>query len=606
MAPALAQTTFTDVTSQCGVNVWHVPAPGHPMLAMVGGATTGDFNGDGWPDLYMPSGGSRPDYLFINQGNGTFVDESAAWGLTALHYGVGACIGDYDRDGWQDLYVTSMGPAGAPAANANKLYRNNGNGTFTDVAAAAGVQIVNTAGDGFGCVFGDYDLDGWLDLFVASYGPGTKGNRLFHNEGNGTFRDVTHAAGITAFDASGFVPTFADMNEDRWPDLILIADHGSSEYYANNGDGTFTFSNSTVQGIGLPNGMGLAVADVDGDQRLDFYVSDAYYPTIGSGGNKLYMNQGGHSFTEQGRARNCYEDGWGWGVTDFDLDNDGWVDLAATNGWFGQWDGYPSKIFHNTGGGQFTEISTQVGFQYNYQGRSVLHLDFDRDGDQDLALSASSGPLKLFRNELNNGNHWLRVALDTSAHPGLAPGGHGTRVEVTAGGRTQVEYLDLGQSYLGCPESVLHFGLGAAVSADHVRILWADGFVTELHQVSADQQLTVRAQLPFAQSTLQRGQTATWSLRGIEPGEAALFLYSWNGVGAGNAIPALGGLTLDLVPPAQWAGTAAADAAGVATLVQVIPPRAPVRMVGSQAVVQRGAGGADSLKSNAVLAPVLP
>lgn len=605
-AAASAQTTFVDVTSQCGLDSWHAPVSGHPMAPMVGGTTVGDFNNDGWPDLFKLSGGTRPDYLFINQGNGTFLDQAAQWGLTDLNMGSGACVGDYDRDGWDDLYVTCMGAAGVPGNSHNHLYRNNGNSTFTDVAAPAGVQIVNVLGDGFGCAFGDYDRDGWLDLFVASYTPGTKGNRLFHNEQNGSFRDVTHEAGIDAFEASGFVPTFADMNGDRWPELLLIADHGSSEYYANDGDGTFTFSNSTVEDLDVPNAMGLCIADANGDGLLDFYVSDAWYPTLGLGGNRLYINHGDHNFTEEGRVRGCYEDGWGWGVTDLDMDNDGWVDFGATNGWFGQWDSYPSKMFHNLGAGMFADVTTQVGFAYNYQGRTIVHIDFDRDGDQDVILSASGGPLKAFRNDLANGNHWLHVTFDTSGHPGLAPNGFGTRVEVTTGGRTQVEYMDLGQTYLGCPEQALHFGLGAATVVDELRVEWSDGFSTVMHHVGVDQFLELQAQPPLTQTPLHRGQQATWTVTGAEPGEAVVFLYSASGVGEGNRIPALGGLRLDLEPTAQQAGMAVAGADGTAVLTQKVPATTPVHLFGFQAVIQRGVNGADSVKTNAILAPVLP
>lgn len=606
-APAFAQTQFVDVTSQCGLTFTHTMASGHPMGPMVGGATVGDFNNDGWPDLFVLSGGTTPDKLFINAGNGTFSDQAVAWGLTSLHYGSGACVGDYDRDGWMDLYVTSFGAVGNPGPGQNKLYRNNGNGTFSDVAAAAGVAHASRAGDQFGACFGDYDRDGWLDLFVCSYGPGTKGNRLFRNNQNGTFSDVTREAGISAGDASGFVPTFADMDGDRWPELLLIADHGSSEYYVNNGDGTFTDSTATVQHLTEPNAMGLCIADADGDLDLDFYVSDAWYATIGVGGNRLFLNQGGHNYLDLGQARGCHDDGWGWGVVDLDFDNDGWVDLGATNGWFGQWAGYPSRMFHNLGAGYFQDVAAATGFVYSEQGRSILRLDFDRDGDEDVVLSASGGPLKAFRNDLSNGNAWLTVALDSSANPALAPHGYGARILVSAGGRTQVEYIDLGQTYLGCSDVNAHFGLGTAALVDELRVEWADGFSTVLRNVAVNQHLTVSAPLPLTQTLpLRRGMPADFTLAGAEPGEAVLFLYSWNGTGAGNAVPALGGLRLDLVPPAHQLGVAVAGADGTATYGTVIPLKAPVHIVGTQAVIQRGAAGAGSVKSNAIASQIVP
>ncbi|HEX9793521.1 MAG TPA: CRTAC1 family protein [Planctomycetota bacterium] len=602
---AVSQTQFVEVSQSCGLTGGHLPVAGHPMVAMVGGATVADFNADGWPDVYVIRGGSGPDYLYINQQDGTFVDEALAWGLVDPILAAGAAAADFDRDGWVDLFVTSFGEPNAPGPGRNRLYRNNGNGTFSEVAQQFGLNWASWTHDSFGAGWGDYDLDGDLDLFVANYGPNTGGNRLFRND-NGSFTEVSRDVGINAPDAHGFVPTFADMNQDRYPELFLISDTGTSRYYANNRDGSFTDSTSTVQALRRPNAMGLAIADVDGDQLLDFYVSGSFDPIAQGPGNELYMNQGNHVFKEESTARGVDDCGWGWGTMALDFDNDGLVDLGGTNGFPGSYAVYPSKLFHNQGSGQFVEVGAQTGLVHNDQGRSMNQLDFDRDGDLDILISAFNKPIRLFRNDLVNANHWLRIDLDTSLHGGLAAQGIGTRLELTVGGSTQVQYVSGGQSYLGQPELTAHFGVGAATSIDEIRVEWADGFTTVLENVAADQQLVVVAEPPLTQSSLRRGQAATATVTGAEPGETVYFLYSLNGTGAGAHIAVLGGLQLGLKAPVFVAGSAVADASGVASLSTVVPATATLSQIGTQAVIQRGAGGILSAKSNAIRAAILP
>lgn len=609
---AASQTTFQDVTDTSGLNSSHVPITGHPMAGMVGGGTLADFNRDGWPDVFVLCGGTSPDKLFINDQNGGFTEEAAAWGLATPHMGSGVAVADYNNDGWPDMLVTSFGTPGAQGTpGMHKLYRNNGNGTFTDVAAQAGVNFASTSFDGFGAAFGDYNLDGWADLFISSYGPSTKGNRLFHNNADGTFTDVTIAAGITATDVHGFAPNFADMDGDRYPELILIGDTGTSEYYINNRDGTFTDSTHTVQRLSFPNGMGIAIGDVNGDMLLDFYVSDSYYSFIQTSGNKLYINQGDHVFTEEAWDYGVEDDGWGWGVIALDFDNDGLVDLGGTNGFPGPWANYPSKLFHNLGNGTFNEIAVTSGLSNYEQGRNMVHMDYDKDGDLDIAIFSSggvsgTGPFKLYRNDLMNNNNWLRIYLDTLNHPYLAPHGLGTRIYITAGGTTQVKYMDSCQSYLGQSEMVIHAGLGSATMVDEVRIEWADGFTKVLNNVAVNQELTVTAELPLSQSLFYNGQHASMQVQGAGPGETVLFLYNWDGFGVGPANPALGGLVINLLEPVVQLGTAVADSQGVATYYHNISPNAPLQVVYTQAVIQRGTNGETSAKTNALAAPILP
>jgi len=601
-APAGAQTSYTEEAATNGLAMVHSPAPGHPSTGMVGGGSVGDFNNDGLPDVFVFSGGSGPDYLFINQGGGQWQDQAAAWGLTDAIYGIGSAVGDFARDGWLDLYVTSWGdPVLGVHAGDNRLYRNNGNGSFTDVAAAAGVQFGSTGADSYGACWGDYDLDGWLDLFVSAYGPVSTPNRLYRNNGDGTFSDTTAAAGLTGIDSvHGLACQFTDFDGDRYPELVAVGDTGTSRYYVNNGDGTFTDSTATVQDLDKPNGMGIATGDFDQDGDIDFYVSDIYWALTGLGGNRLYWNQGGHVFTEGAKAAGCDLNGWGWGIAANDLDNDGWTDLATTNGWAGSWAWYPTRLFYNNGNATFTDIAGSCGINYFGQGRGLLRLDGDRDGDEDLLLLSSSDASQYYRNDLANGYGWFDLELDTSGHSGLAPNGYGTTVRAVIGGTTHQRQLDSNQSYLGQSELSLHFGLGGATQIDALEVEWADGFTTRISNLPANQRLVVAAAEPYELSPVIRGQTVTMTLRGCAPGDTTGFLFSTRGAGASPPVGALGGMRLGILPPFAIRGPYAADAAGVASFSQTVPMALPPGPLWSQAVVQRGPGGAESLASNVV------
>lgn len=536
LAPTLgAQAVYVDNTQNVGLTGVHLAAPGHPSVMMIGGGTVGDFNNDGWPDFYMPSGGTRPDYLFINDGDGTFTESSAAWGLTDLQLGIGSAVGDFNNDGWQDLYVCSFGPAGAAQAGYNRLYRNNGDGSFTDVAVAAGVNAPSASNNCYGAAFGDYDRDGDLDLFVTAYSFGTEGNKLYENNGDGTFSDVTTSVGILdVLTTRGFVPSFTDINQDGHTDIILIADTGTSKLFLNDGDNTFTKSNQYAPDLRLPNGMGLATGDFDNDLDLDFYVSDIYYPASGIGGNRLFVNDGsGTNWVESASNAGVKAAGWAWGVVATDMDNDGWLDLASTNGWFGSWDNYPTRLFHNTQASGFAEVASVCGLTHYGQGRSLLRLDADRDGDEDLIITESNGPVSFFQNETANGNHWLRLSFDTSAAPELAPHGIGTEVIVRRGSKQLYRQLDSNQSYLGQSELTLHFGLGP--NADwlgEVEIRWTDGRVTMLRDVAADQHLVVQASRPLlTTSTVQAQAPVTVTMENLVPYSNALLAISTKGPG---------------------------------------------------------------------------
>lgn len=485
-----AQTTsFSNQTVSAGVAVLHSPAYAYGFAA---GGAVGDFDRDGFPDIFFATGGGSPDRLFINNGDGTFTDRAAAWGIAVTHRGSGATVGDFDGDGWLDLFVTSFGPVAGEAAGHHKLYRNDAGHGFTDVAPAMGVHSTGSV-DGWGGAFGDYDMDGDLDLAVCGWLRGSS-NRLFRNDGN-VFVDVTVSSGISAGLAgiSGFAPKFADMDGDLDPELIWIGDFGTSKYFVNNGNGTFT--DFTAQSGTAHDGteMGVTITDIDEDGQLDFYVT-----TIAT--NNLYINQGGNSFTNQATAAGVEFSGWGWGTVAFDMNHDTRVDLLATSQSGQQF------AFRNVSTSpqtpRFQEVGRSIGIASTVSGRGLSNFDYDNDGDQDFVIFPSNGQLQLYRNDLSGPDtHWLRVYLDRGCAPLIPADGVGAIVRATVGARTWTRLVEAGSNYLSNSELSAHFGLGAATVVDTLRVEWPDGQVTTLTNVPVDQTLTVIAPSTVACST---------------------------------------------------------------------------------------------------------
>ncbi len=501
-ASASGQTlTFTEVSAETGIVVNHQVPADMPMGAVVSGGAVGDFNNDGWQDLFVMSGGVEPDRLFINNGDGTFTDQAAAWGVALAHYGTAAVCADFNGDGWMDISVSSMGPSsGSPSPGMNMLYRNNGDGTFTDIAQAAGVAMRVATVDSFATAFGDYDGDGDLDMFSTAYTLHHQGNRLWRNNlretGDETFTDVSAETGVDAAisdDVSGFVPGFVDIDMDGDLDIILIADHGSSRMLKNDGNGMFSDFTPFVDRLDEPNGMGLAIGDVNNDGRLDFYASSIFHSFLATSGNMLYIQEPDGTFTEHAQAAGVNECGWGWGVLIVDLDHDGLEDLVATKNAQGS---SPSYIFQNDGAVLFEDISLQCGFLHYAGGRGLVNFDYDNDGDEDIVVFTNGGPVGVWRNDLvGPGANWLRVKLDTSARPGLAPDGFQSVVRIRAGETRHLQVIDGATNHCSSGEHGAHFGLGDIEMLDAVRVEWTDGTSTTLSNVPANQILTVHA--PF-------------------------------------------------------------------------------------------------------------
>jgi hypothetical protein len=502
-----AQVSLTRWETEAGLVATHQPDEvGIPVIQdwQTGGLAVGDFNNDGCPDVFWIGGGGVGDKLFINNcdGTGTFTDQAKAWGLTELHCGNGAAAGDYDGDGLLDIYVTSFGMPGDSdnGPGQHRLYHNDG-GSFSEVAAAAGVAATCSEASGnpagYGAAWGDYDLDGSLDLCVVSWWGDDGGNRLFRNNGNGTFTDATDAALGSAVDGVwGFQPAFVDMNGDRFPELLIAADFESSRYLVNNRDGTFS-DYTVASGTGLDdNGMGQAVVDINNDGQFEWYVTSVYSetPPPENPGNMLYWNVGVHTFVELSGFAGVNDGAWGWGTLPVDLDHDTWVDILEVNGRPSEpWANQPARLFYNNGNLTFNDIAGVAGFDHADEGRSLACLDADLDGDLDILVSTNSGPLAYYRNDTPGIGNWLRITLDTGPNPLLAPNGFGTRVIATVGGTAYHRYLSGHPSYLATSELTVHFGFDQETTVDELRVEWPKGYVTVLTDVAVNQQMTIVA-----------------------------------------------------------------------------------------------------------------
>lgn len=489
--------SFSNQAGAAGVDFMHQNPHVFNKSDYTGGGTVGDYDRNGSTDIFGVSGGNGLDHLFINNGDGTFTDSAAAWGMTTVHLGKAATSGDYNDDGWLDMYVTSAGAVGNQSPGKHKLFRNNGNNSFTDVAVAAGVAFSAVTEDGYGSAFGDYDLDGDLDLFVAGWKTNNAGSRLFQNDGDGTFTDVTDAIGFwsgTTITVKGFAPRFVDMDGDKYPELLLVGDYGTSRYFQNEADGTFTDVTLAKNANQDENGMGQTVGDFDNDGRFDWYVCSIHWPSVGWTGNKLYLNKSTGPLAEVSASAGVGDGGYGWGAVSVDFDHDGFLDIAETNGdnsthlFLNE----QSYLFMNNGNGSFTESALALGLDHSNAGRGMVNLDYDDDGDQDIGIFTNFGLFTLWNNDLGGSEiAWLRVFLDTTANDDLAADGYGTVISATVGTSTQYRHVFGGDNYLSSSELSAHFGLGAATSIDELRVEWSNGMVTVMNNVAVNQTLVV-------------------------------------------------------------------------------------------------------------------
>ena len=545
----VANVSFRDIAAAAGVNVTHVngaSAEKYFAEIMGSGGLFFDFDDDGWVDIFIVDGGSIADpkvaasarhRLFRNRHNGTFEDVTALSGIRHHEYGMGACAGDYDNDGAVDLYVTNYGP--------NTLYRNLGHGRFAEVprAGGAGTALWSTS-----CAFVDVDRDGLLDLFVTNYVQAEKTNNkfcgrrspvmlrgychplaydpspnvLYRNTGKGTFVDITAKAGIAGLRGNGLGVAVTDINDDGWPDVFVANDGKPNFLFRNTGTGAF-------EEVGLPAGvslaadakpragMGTAFGDYDGDGRLDLVVTNHEFEM-----HSLFRNLGGGVFTDVtlesglGPATLPYV---GFGVAFLDYDNDGRRDLAIVNGNVvdniaefrkGAKHAQPSLLLRNTGD-RFVNVGKQAGpaFARETVGRALAKGDIDNDGDLDLLITSNGGPVQLLLNEGGNRNNALLVRMIgstslTASGPKSNRDGIGARLTLIAGGRTYVDQVSSGSSYLTQHDMRVHVGLGSATKVDRLEIAWPDGRVDVMENLPVNHIITVREgqgetqRVPFA------------------------------------------------------------------------------------------------------------
>jgi hypothetical protein len=555
--------TFADVTRASGLESFERRSgdgsKAYIVEAKGGGVAVFDADGDGWLDVYLVNGATfaalrgqakaLPSALFRNRRDGTFEDVTAAAGVANLGWGQGACSGDYDGDGDEDLYVTNFGP--------NRLYRNDGGGRFTDVAAAAGATL---GGWSTGCAFGDYDGDGRLDLFAAGYivldpdrlppappavahatlqsteatgaglmqapytpgatvcryrgqpamcGPrGLKGagDHLLRNDGDGRFVDVSGKAGVA--DAAGYYGigvAFFDFDDDGRLDLFVANDSSPNYLYRNKGDGTFqdvSFSSGAAfNEAGQEQAhMGVAVGDYDRDGRDDLHVTN-----FENDANILYHNDGNGLFSEAtypAGVGNASVPFVGWGTNFLDYDNDGWLDLFVANGhvypWVDELDwntSYEQRplLFRNLKG-RFAEVGRGggEGLSSLRSGRGSATFDYDNDGDTDVVVNPIDGRPLLLRNDGGSkAGHWLRLRLAGDAKQRCPRDATGSVVWVTAGGLRQRADVASGRSAMSQSDRRLLFGLGAAAKVERLEVRWTNGATSAYEVPAVDTELVI-------------------------------------------------------------------------------------------------------------------
>jgi hypothetical protein len=528
--------SFIDVARESGLNaktIFGGERKNKYLLETTGcGVAFYDYDNDGWLDIFFVNGsrlegfppGEEPtSHLFKNNRDGTFTDVTVKAGLVHHGWGQGVCIGDYDNDGWDDLFVSYFGK--------NVLYHNNGDGTFIDVTDKAGV-----GGNGkrwnTGCAFVDYDRDGKLDLFVANYidmdlatapvpesgpclykgvmvacgPPGLKGgkNILFHNNGDGTFRDVSESSGILSSSGTfGLGVLTADFDNDGWPDIYVADDSSTSALYQNKKNGKFADiaveAGCALSPDGKPQaGMGVSAADYDLDGNLDIVKTNFAGDTP-----SLYHNLGGANFEDTtfsaGLGAHTQYLGWGCGFLDFD--NDGWADILICNGHvypeveqLKTEAGYAQRklLYRNLRNGKFEDVSEIAGpgISTPSAARGCAFGDFDNDGDIDAVVNTVNGLPQLLRCDSRSGNNWIKIKAMGTKSNRTGIGARVTCVTTIAGENKphrQIDEVRSGGGYLSQSDLRVHFGLGRAEKVDLLEIRWPSGQVDTMKEVEANQ-----------------------------------------------------------------------------------------------------------------------
>jgi enediyne biosynthesis protein E4 len=530
-SPSPRPVTFTDIARQSGINFQHANAASaekYLIETMGSGCAWIDYDQNGLLDLYLVNGAATRVYspklplrsaLYRSNGNGTFTDVTAHAGVGAEDlFGMGVAVGDYDNDGYPDLFVLGYGRC--------ILYHNNGDGTFTDVTARAGVE--NRGLWGSSAAWFDYDNDGKLDLVIANYvdwspdrnfycgdrGPGMRSYchpddfhgqppTLYHNNGDGTFTDVSKTSGVGLKGGNGLGVVTFDYDNDGWQDIFIANDHMPNFLFHNNRDGTFRevgyMAGVAVSADGqFEAGMGVDAADTTGNGRLDLIVGHLDMQLA-----RLYQNLGDQTFEDATlRSKIAYATYHisTFGARFMDYDNDGARDLFLANGHVldnielyhaGTKYAEPKMMFRNMGRGFFEDVSDRIGsdFLLPRVSRGAAIGDFDNDGDLDILVNNCGQAPQLLRNDGGNANHWLEIFLvgTKSNRDGV-----GARVKVSTGDLVLYDQRKGGMSYQSAQDPRLHFGLGPRTTVDSVEIIWPSGGVTKLAKLQSDQIVTVK------------------------------------------------------------------------------------------------------------------
>ncbi|HEV2470570.1 MAG TPA: CRTAC1 family protein [Candidatus Sulfotelmatobacter sp.] len=511
---------FTDVTAQAGIHFEHNSgAFGGKFLpeTMGSGCAFLDYDRDGWQDILLINGSHWPGHkknrttlrLYHNNGDGTFTDVTPHSGLDVELYGMGVAVGDYNNDGWPDILITCVGQ--------NRLFRNTGKGTFVDVTHSSGLG--KREGFSTSAVWFDYDRDGFLDLFVCNYVKWSperdvfcsldgkhksyctpeayRGETcwLFHNRGNGTFEDVTASSGIFDSSSKSLGVALFDQNHDGWLDLMVANDTQPNKLYRNQHNGTFKDA-AVEAGIAFSTegraraGMGIDVADFDNSGNPGVGITNFDNEMIG-----LYRESGKtfEDIAPQSGVGLASRNSLGFGCSFLDVNLDGWLDFAVTNGHIDETVrnirgnvGYaqPPQLFLNNGKGLFHDVASEVGasFEQPKVGRGLAYADFDRDGDLDLLITTNNGPAYLYRNDVSSGNRSIRFHLvGTKSNRDAI----GATVRVFAGGLMQTRMVKGGSSYLSQSELPVTFGLEKHDRIDRVVIDWPSGRTEEYKDLAA-------------------------------------------------------------------------------------------------------------------------
>ena len=498
-----AASTFTDISLTANVHQRETPIDAESGAWLGPGTAAADYdNDDCWIDIFVVGDGGLPNALYHNNGDGTFTDVAAKAGVANTPRGRGCVWFDYNNDGWPDLYVTCAGP--------NYLFENNGNGTFTDVTQQA---RVGDEKHGTNAAIADYDHDGWLDIYIANWGkqasllssnPAPKTNVLYRNRGDGTFEETTNTAGVSD-DGIAWGAIFFDYDGDTWADLFVANDHGPDKLYHNSGDGTFVDVSEPSGIVTEINGkstgaMGLCVGDYDNDTDLDFFITN-YDADL------LWRNNGDGSFTNVAEVVGVANEGVGWYASFIDYDNDGWRDLYVVNGDVdNSQKTNRNRLYHNQNG-QFVDRADALNVTIDAVGRGATTGDFDNDGDVDFYIVNNTSNT-LLQNSVNPDSRRIKIRLrgTVSNRDGV-----GTRVTVAIGNHTQTQELICGTGFLGSDSPELEFGLPLDYQMGSVTLTWPSGIVeTYESSFQADVYTFIEAEKVIVAVEPHGKQSTTW------------------------------------------------------------------------------------------------